>query len=206
MATFEVFDFSGKKIGQADLDDSVFNAAVKPYLHTEVVNWQRACNRAGTQSALTKAEVSGTTKKPFPQKGRGMARQGSEKNPHQIGGGVAFAPKPRDYSFSLPKAKKRAALASVLSARIKEGRFKLVDQLLFTEPKTKKICDLLSNFGTESALIVDEDNGFAKLSARNHPNAKFLQQAGVNVEDVLRYPMVLMTVAAAKNLETRMLG
>src|SRR5262245_14587909 len=126
MATFEVFDFSGNRVSEADFDDAVFKAPIKPYLHTEIVNWQRACARAGTQSAMTKGEVSGTTKKPSPQKGRGMARQGSLKNPHQIGGGVAFAPKPRDYSFNMPKAKRRAALVSILSARVQEGRLKII--------------------------------------------------------------------------------
>ncbi len=106
MATLEVYNFSGKKVSHADFDDAVFAAPIRPYLHTEIVNWQRACARAGTQSAMTKGEVSGSTKKPFPQKGRGSARQGSLKNPHQIGGGVAFAPKPRDYSYNVPKAKR----------------------------------------------------------------------------------------------------
>ncbi len=207
MATFEVFNFAGQKISQTDLDDSVFGAEVRPYLHSEVVNWQRACGRAGTQSALTKAEVAGSTKKPFPQKGRGMARQGSgKKNPHQSGGGVAFAPKPRDYSFSMPKSKKRAALASVLSARVQEGRFRLVDELAFAEPKTKKVCELLGNFNLASCLLIDEDNNTARLSARNHPEVKFLKQEGVNVADVLRFPYLIMTVAAAKNLEKRLLG
>lgn len=206
MAKFEVFDFSGNKVSQAELDDAVFAAQVKPYLHTEVVNWQRACARAGTQSAKTKGEVSGTTKKPSPQKGRGMARQGSLKNPHQIGGGVAFAPKPRDYSFSLPKAKKRAALASVLSARVQEGRLKLVDKLTFDVPKTSRVCELLGNFKIDSCLLIDEDNNTARLSARNHAKVKFLKTEGVNVADVLRYPVVLMTVSAAKGLEKRLLG
>jgi large subunit ribosomal protein L4 len=206
MASLEVFDFSGSKVSQAELDDEVFAAVVKPYLHTEVVNWQRACARAGTQSAKTKGEVSGTTKKPFAQKGRGSARQGSLKNPHQIGGGCAFAPKPRDYSFSLPKAKRRAALASVLSARVQEGRLKLLDKLVFEAPKTSRVCELLNNFKIDSCLLIDEDNNTARLSARNHAKVKFIKTGGVNVADILRYPVVLMTVTAAKGLEKRLLG
>jgi large subunit ribosomal protein L4 len=206
MATLEVFDFSGKKINQIDFDDAIFGSLIRPYLHTEVVNWQRACNRAGTQSALTKSEVSGTTKKPFPQKGRGMARQGSLKNPHQIGGGVAFAPKPRDYGFSLPKAKRRAALTSVLSARVQEGRLRLIDNLTFDAPQTKRVCELLANFNIDSCLLVDEKNEFVKLSARNHTKVKFLNHDGLNVMDILRYPMVVMTVSAARGLEKRLLG
>lgn len=207
MATLEVYNFSGAKVSQAEFEDALFAAPVRPYLHTEVVNWQRACRRAGTQSALTKGEVTGSTKKPFPQKGRGSARQGSaRKNPHQIGGGVAFAPKPRDYSFALPKSKKRAALVSVLSCRIQEGRFRLVDELSFSEPKTKRVCELLSNFKLDSCLLVDEDNNGLRLSSRNHPEVKFLKEEGINVLDVLKYPFVLMTVAAARSLEKRLLA
>jgi large subunit ribosomal protein L4 len=107
MPAVDIYNLSNTKVGTIDLSDDVFGVPNRPYLLTEIVNWQRACRRAGTQSAKTKAEVNGTTKKPFPQKGRGMARQGSLRNPHQIGGGVAFAPKPRDYSYQMPKAKKR---------------------------------------------------------------------------------------------------
>ncbi len=207
MATLEVYNFSGEKVSQAELDDAVFAVEVRPYLHSEVVNWQRACGRAGTQSALTKGDVNGSTKKPFPQKGRGMARQGSaRKNPHQIGGGVAFAPKPRDYSFNMPKSKKRAALASVLSARVQEGRLRLVDDLPFAEPKTKRVGEFLKNFDMSSCLMVDGDNNGLRLSARNHTDVKYLRDEGVNVMDVLRFPFLVMTVSAAKNLEKRLLG
>jgi len=207
VATLEVYNFSGEKVNQAELDDAVFAVEVRPYLHSEVVNWQRACGRAGTQSALTKGDVNGSTKKPFPQKGRGMARQGSaRKNPHQIGGGVAFAPKPRDYSFNMPKSKKRAALASVLSARVQEGRLRLVDDLPFAEPKTKRVGEFLKNFDMSSCLMVDGDNNGLRLSARNHTDVKYLRDEGVNVMDVLRFPFLVMTVSAAKNLEKRLLG
>jgi large subunit ribosomal protein L4 len=206
MAKFDVVDFAGKKIAEEELSDAVFATEVRPYLLNEVVNWQRASARAGTQAALTKGEVSGTTKKPFPQKGRGVARQGSLRNPHQIGGGVAFAPKPRDYSFSMPKSKRRAALASALSARVQEGRFRLINELSFPEPKTSRVVELLKNFNFETCLLVDEDNQSAFLSARNHASVKFLRDDGVNVADILRYPFVVMTVKAAKSLEKRLLA
>lgn len=207
MATLDVFDLSGKKVDQAEFDDTLFNAPIRPYLLSEVVNWQRAAKRAGTQSALTKAEVTGSTKKPFAQKGRGCARQGSaRKNPHQIGGGVAFAPKPRDYSFSIPKSKRRAALACALTARLKEGSIRILNDLKFDAPKTKQVVDLLDKFKFQSFLLVDEANDNARLSARNHPEVKFLAQEGLNVFDVLRFPSLMITLSAARNLEKRLLG
>src|SRR5687768_10540769 len=111
MATHDVIDLSGKSVGSIELDDAVFGAPIKKYLLTEVVHWQRAKRRRGTQSAKTRTEVNGTTKKPYGQKHTGNARQGDLKPPHMRGGGVAFAPKPRDYGYSFPKAKRRAALA-----------------------------------------------------------------------------------------------
>lgn len=206
MAVLEIFNVEGKKISQDDFDDAIFSAPIRPYLHSEVVNWQRSCSRSGTQSALTKGEVSGTTKKPFAQKGRGCARQGSLKNPHQIGGGVAFAPKPRDYSYNIPKSKRRAALVSVLSARKQEGGLRIVDNLNFSEIKTKKVVDLMANFGFTSCLLVDSENQNLKLSARNHSSVKFLDRAGINVMDVLRFPAVIMTVSAARDIEKHLLG
>lgn len=206
MASQDIFDFDGKKVGQLELNDIVFSAPIKSYLFSEIVNWQRACNRAGTQSALTKADVSGTTKKPFPQKGRGMARQGSLKNPHQIGGGVAFAPKPRDYSYSIPKSKKRAALVSALSLRVKEGRLRLMNDLSFDAPKTGRIEKLLKNFDISSCLLVDTVNDNLKLSARNHSRVKYLADGGINVMDILRYPNLIMTVEAVKKIEEHLVG
>lgn len=206
MAIVDVYDFFGKKVAQEELDDSVFAAQVKPYLHTEIVNWQRACRRAGTQSALTKGEVSGTTKKPFAQKGRGCARQGSLKNPHQKGGGVAFAPKPRDYSFSIPKSKKRAALASVLSARMLEGSLRLINKIDMKTHKTKLVSDFLKNSNISSCLFVAPLDQNLRLGSRNHASIKYIQPEGVNVEDVLRFPNLVLTVDAVKNLQERLLG
>lgn len=206
MAMIDVYNFLGQKISQENFDDALFLAEIKPYLHTEVVTWQRSCRRAGTQSALTKSEVAGATKKPFAQKGRGMARQGSaRKNPHQRGGGVAFAPKPRDYSYALPKSKKRAALASVLSARFAEGSIKLLDKAELNEPKTKVMNQFLGNFSVDSCLFIDLKNDNLRLSSRNHPNIKYIQPQGINVEDVLRFPNLIMTVDAARDIEKRMI-
>jgi len=206
MPALDVVNLNNEKVGTVDLNDEVFNAPIRRHLLTEIVHWQRACKRAGTQSALTKAEVNGTTKKPFPQKGRGMARQGSLKNPHQIGGGVAFAPKPRDYSYKMPKAKKRAALAIALSVRLQENSLKIIDGFSLPEIKTKAASAALRNLNAEKALVVDFANANLKKSMKNLKNAKFIEEAGVNVYDILNYPVLMMTKQAALSLQERLLG
>ena len=206
MPTLDVVDLKNQKVGSITLSDEVFAAPIRSYLLTEIVNWQRACRRAGTQSALTKAEVHGTTKKPFPQKGRGMARQGSMKNPHQVGGGVAFAPKPRDYSYNMPKAKKRAALAVALSTRLGESSLKIVRDFDLPVAKTKVTSETLAILQAEKALVVDFANDNLKRSMRNLKSAKFIETAGVNVYDILRYPVLMMTERAVLALQQRLLG
>lgn len=206
MATFDVIDLKNKKVGSIELSDDIFAAPIRRHLLTEIVNWQRASRRAGTQSALTKAEVSGTNKKPFPQKGRGMARQGSLRNPHQIKGGVAFAPKPRDYSYSMPKAKKRAALAVALSVRSKENALKIVRDFDLNEPKTKLANESLKKISAEKALVIDSSNAMLKRSMNNLTAAKFLDVNGVNVYDILKYPNLILTEKAARMIEQKMLG
>src|SRR5687767_2394475 len=135
----DLLDITGKSVGSVELPDEVFGAPIKKYLLTEVVNWQRAKRRRGTQSTKTRTEVNGTTKKPYGQKHTGNARQGDLKAPHFRGGGVAFAPKPRDYDFHLPKAKRRAALASALSLKVKEGNLKVVKSFDLNDTKTKLV-------------------------------------------------------------------
>lgn len=206
MPTLDVVDLKNQKVGSITLSDEVFSATIRSHLLTEIVHWQRACKRAGTQSALTKAEVHGTTKKPFPQKGRGMARQGSMKNPHQVGGGVAFAPKPRDYSYKMPKAKKRAALAVALSTRVSENSLKIVKDFDLPVAKTKATSETLAVLQAEKALVVDFGNENLKRSMRNLKNAKFIEAAGVNVYDILRYPVLMMTERAVLALQQRLLG
>ncbi len=206
MPTLDVVDLKNQKVGSITLSDEVFSATIRSHLLTEIVHWQRACKRAGTQSALTKAEVRGTTKKPFPQKGRGMARQGSLKNPHQVGGGVAFAPKPRDYSYKMPKAKKRAALAVALSTRVSENSLKIVKDFDLPVAKTKVTSETLAVLQAEKALVVDFGNENLKRSMRNLKNAKFIEAAGVNVYDILRYPVLMMTERAVLALQQRLLG
>jgi large subunit ribosomal protein L4 len=189
-----------------ELSEEVFGVANRPYLLTEIVNWQRASRRQGTQSTKTKAEVSGTTMKPFPQKGRGMARQGSLKNPHQIGGGVAFAPKPRDYSYQMPKTKKRLGLAVALSLRLRENNLKIVADFEPSAAKTKAAATALNALETPAALVVDTQNDGLKRSMRNLPNARFLAVEGLNVYDLLKYPSLVMTQNAVNAIQSRLLG
>lgn len=204
MPAVDVINVKNEKVGRIDLSDDIFNAPIRPHVLTEVVHWQRAQRRAGTQSAKTKAEVHGTTKKPFPQKGRGMARQGSLKNPHQIGGGVAFAPKPRDYGYSMPKTKKRVALAIALSMRLQENGLKILNEMDIADGKTRTANGILKTIGTEKVLVVDGSNEMLNRSMRNLPNAKFLDVAGLNVYDILRYPALVMTERAVASLQARM--
>lgn len=204
MPTIDIVNLKNEKVGSLDLNPEIFGAPIRKHLLSEVVHWQRACRRAGTQSALTKAEVRGTTKKPSPQKGRGMARQGSLKNPHQVGGGVAFAPKPRDYSYAMPKAKRRAALAVALSARVKENSLKILKDFELPEAKTKQTALVLEALAAQKSLVVDCGNAMLKRSMRNLSSAKFIDEAGLNVYDILHYPVLMMTEKAVLALQERM--
>ena len=206
MATLDVFNINNEKVGQVDVADALVNAEVRPYLLNEIVHWQRAKARAGTQSVKTKAEVSGTNKKPFPQKGRGCARQGSLRNPHQVGGGVAFAPKPRDYAYKMPKSKRRAALAVAMSARLSEGSLKVVDSFPFEVPKSKDALSCLKKLEMPKSLMVDTTNDNLKLSVRNVAGVKYLDSKGINVMDILRYPGLLVSKSALKKIEDQMMG
>jgi large subunit ribosomal protein L4 len=206
MANHDVIDLSGKKVGSIELNDSVFAAPIKKFLLTEVVNWQRAKKRAGTQAAKTRTEVNGTTKKPYGQKHTGNARQGDMKAPHFVGGGVAFAPKPRDYEYAMPKAKRRAALATALSLKVKEGNLRVVKSFELAETKTAKVAGAIKAMKTGSTLIVDGDNEKLALSARNLADSRYLNVAGLNVVDMLKYPSLVMTEAAVKAITARLLG
>src|SRR3989338_1298394 len=204
MPTLDIINLQNEKVGSLDLNSEIFAAPIRKHLLAEVVHWQRAGRRAGTQSALTKSEVHGTTKKPFPQKGRGMARQGSLKGPHQVGGSVAFAPKPRDYSYAMPKAKRRAALAVALSARVKENALKILKDFEVSEPKTKTTAGILKKLSASKSLVVDCENASLKRSMSNLSQAKFIEEAGLNVYDILHYPVLMMTEKAVLALQERM--
>ena len=202
MANVSVYNIEGKEVGKIDLSDAVFGVEVNEHLvHMAVVN-QLANNRQGTQSAKTRSEVSGGGRKPWRQKGTGHARQGSTRSPQWTGGGVVFAPTPRDYSFKLNKKEKRAALKSALTSRVVENKFVVVDELKLDEIKTKKFVEVLKNLNVEKALVVLNDMDEKVIaSAANIPTVKTTQTNELNVFDVLKYDTVVVTKAAVATIE-----
>ena len=202
MANVSVYNIEGKEAGTIDLNDAVFGVEVNEHLvHMAVVS-QLANKRQGTQKAKTRSEVSGGGRKPWRQKGTGHARQGSTRAPQWTGGGVVFAPTPRDYSFKLNKKERRAALKSALTSRVEEKKFIVVDEINFDEIKTKKFQDVLNNLSVSKALVVLEDgNKNAELSARNIADVKTAKTNTINVYDILKYNTVIATKAAVQAIE-----
>ena len=202
MANVSVYNIEGKEVGTIDLNDAVFGVEVNEHLvHIAVVS-QLANKRQGTQKAKTRSEVSGGGRKPWRQKGTGHARQGSTRAPQWTGGGVVFAPTPRDYSFKLNKKERRAALKSALTSRVEEKKFIVVDEINFDEIKTKKFQDVLNNLSVSKALVVLEDgNKNAELSARNIADVKTAKTNTINVYDILKYNTVIATKAAVQAIE-----
>ena len=202
MAKVSVYNIEGKKVGDMELNDAVFGVEVNTHLvHMAVVN-QLANKRQGTQNAKTRAEVSGGGRKPWRQKGTGHARQGSTRAPQWTGGGVVFAPKQRDYSFKMNKKEKNLALKSVLTTKVAEGKFIVVEGLSFDEIKTKNMVAVLNNLEVKKALVVTEDNNKnVVLSARNIPNVKTALTNTINVYDILKYDKMIVTKDAVATIE-----
>jgi large subunit ribosomal protein L4 len=205
MAKFDVLNLDGKKVSEIELADSVFAAEIKEHVLWEVVKQQLASRRAGTHSTLHRGEVRGGGKKPYRQKGTGQARQGSSRSPNFVGGASVFGPKPRDYSYNVPKKVRQHALRSALSLRASEKQLIIVDGFAFSEPKTKKAASMLTALKSPKALLVDERTAtnLAK-SVCNLPTAKFLAVEGLNTYDILHYPCLIMTVDTAKAIEARL--
>jgi len=166
---------------------------IKVHVITEIIHWHRSNARKGCSKALSKGEVRGTGKKPFAQKGRGVARQGSLRNPHQRGGGVAFPPNPRTYKYKMNKKKKIIALQSIFIARLKEGRIKIIDTINMKQPSTKLIHCLMKNLNLRKVLFIDIENANLNLSLKNIKNAHFLKLREVNTIKFALYPYVIMT-------------
>ena len=202
MAKVSVYNMEGKEVDTMELDDSVFGVEVNEHLVHMAVVQQLANNRQGTQKAKTRSEVRGGGRKPWRQKGTGHARQGSTRAPQWTGGGVVFAPTPRDYSFKLNKKEKRAALKSVLSSAVAQDKFIVLDELKFDQIKTKDFVKVLDNLNVEKALVVLNDNDEnVVMSARNIPTIKTALTNTINVYDILKYNTVVVTKAAVETIQ-----
>jgi len=203
MANVSVYNMEGKEVGTMELNDAVFGVEINEHLVHMAVVQQLANNRQGTQKAKTRSEVSGGGRKPWRQKGTGHARQGSTRSPQWTGGGVVFAPTPRDYSFKLNKKEKRAALKSVLTDKVQAGKFVVVEELKFDEIKTKNFVKVLDNLkvNEKSLVILDENDANVVLSARNIPTVKTTLTNTINVYDIANAKTVVLTKDAVKKIE-----
>ena len=202
MANVAVFDMQGKKVGKIDLSDAVFGVEVNENLVHQAVVAQLCNNRQGTQKAKTRSEVSGGGAKPWRQKGTGHARQGSTRAPQWTHGGIAFAPVPRDYSISMNKREKRAALKSALTSRVQDEKFFVVKDIKLDEIKTKNFQAMLDALKVAKALVIlDSNDKNVILSARNIPGVKTTQVNSLNTYDVMKYDTVIVAKEAVKMIE-----
>jgi large subunit ribosomal protein L4 len=202
MANVAVYNMKGEEVGSLELNDAVFGAKINEHLvHMSVVQYL-ANKRQGTQKAKTRSEVSGGGRKPWRQKGTGHARQGSIRAPQWKGGGVVFAPTPRDYSFKMNKKEKRAALKSVLTSKVNDSKFIVLDELKLDEIKTKKFQEVMENLKVSKALVIINDNDQnIVMSARNIPKIKTALTNTINVYDILKYDTVVVTKDAVATIE-----
>jgi len=202
MAKVSVYNMEGKEVETIDLSDAVFGVEVNEHLVHKAVVLQLANKRQGTQKAKTRSEVSGGGRKPWRQKGTGHARQGSTRAPQWTGGGVVFAPVPRDYSFKMNKKEKRAALKSALTSRVQENKLIVLDELKFDEIKTKNFKAVMDNLNLKKAyVVINENDEKVVLSARNIPNVQTALTNTINVYDVMNGGTVVLTKDAVKTIE-----
>ena len=202
MASVKVYDIEGKEVETLELNDSIFGVEINEHLMHLAVVGQLANSRQGTQSAKTRSEVSGGGRKPWRQKGTGHARQGSTRSPQWTGGGVVFAPTPRDYSFKMNKKEKRIALKSALTSRVNEGKLIVVDELKLEAPKTKEFAKVMANLKANKALVVlSENDANVVKSAKNIPTVKTALTNTINVYDILKYDTVVVEKAAVETIE-----
>ena len=202
MANVSVYNMEGSEVGSIELNDAIFGVEVNEHLVHMAVVQQLANKRQGTQKAKTRSEVRGGGRKPWRQKGTGHARQGSTRAPQWTGGGMVFAPVPRDYSFKINKKEKRAALKSVLTAAVQENKLIVVDELKLDEIKTKKFAEVMKNLKVDKALVViNENDEKIVMSAKNIPSIKVSQIETINVYDILKYSNVVLTKAAVATIE-----
>ena len=202
MANVSVLNMEGKEVGSMELNDAVFGVEINEHLVHQAVVLQLANNRQGTQKAKTRSEVSGGGRKPWRQKGTGHARQGSTRAPQWTGGGVVFAPVPRDYSFKMNKKEKRAALKSVLTSKVQENKFIVLDELKLAEVKTKEMKKVLDNLKVNNArVIIGDDSENVALSARNIAGVQTASVNTINVFDMLKYNTIIATKSSVASIE-----
>ena len=202
MANVSVLNMEGKEVGSMELNDAVFGVEINEHLVHQAVVLQLANNRQGTQKAKTRSEVSGGGRKPWRQKGTGHARQGSTRAPQWTGGGVVFAPVPREYSFKMNKKEKRAALKSVLTSKVQENKFIVLDELKLAEVKTKEMKKVLDNLKVNNALvIIGDDSENVALSARNIAGVQTASVNTINVFDMLKYNTIIATKSSVASIE-----
>ena len=202
MANVALYNMEGKEVGSVELSDEIFGAEIKENLIHRAVVLYLANQRQGTQKAKTRSEVSGGGRKPWRQKGTGHARQGSTRSPQWTGGGVVFAPVPRDYSFKMNKKEKRAALKSALTAKVQDNKFMVLDELKFDEIKTKSMKQVLDNLKVSNALVVVGDEGVNVVrSARNLADVQTASPSTINVYDLLKYDTVIITKSGVEAIE-----
>ena len=200
MANVSVLNMEGKEVGSMELNDAVFGVEINEHLVHQAVVLQLANNRQGTQKAKTRSEVSGGGRKPWRQKGTGHARQGSTRAPQWTGGGVVFAPVPRDYSFKMNKKEKRAALKSVLTSKVQENKFIVLDELKLAEVKTKEMKKVLDKVNNALVIIGDDSENVA-LSARNIAGVQTASVNTINVFDMLKYNTIIATKSSVASIE-----
>ena len=202
MASVSVYNMEGKEVGTIELNDAVFGVEINEHLVHMAVVQQLANKRQGTQKAKTRSEVSGGGRKPWRQKGTGHARQGSTRSPQWTGGGVVFAPVPRDYSFKMNKKEKRAALKSALTSKVQDSKLIVVDELKFDEIKTKKFVAVMNNLKVQKGLVVITDNDTnVVMSARNLPDVDTTLVNQINVYDIMKAKTVVLTKDAVAKIE-----
>ena len=202
MSKVSVYNMEGQQVGELELNDAVFGVEINEHLVNQAVKLQLANKRQGTQSAKTRSEVSGGGRKPWKQKGTGHARQGSTRAPQWTGGGVVFAPKPRDYSFKMNKKEKQLALKSVLTSRVQENKFIVVDAIKMDEIKTKTFVKALDSLKVSKALVVLNENDVNVVaSAKNIPGVKTASAKTINVYDILKFDTLVIDKAAVATIE-----
>ena len=207
MSTVDIVNTQNERVGEIELNDSIFNLEVKEYLLHDVVRMQRAARRAGTACTKTRVEVRGGGAKPWRQKGTGRARAGSRRSPLWRGGGVIFGPKPRDYSFKLNRKVKKQAIAMAMSARLQEGNLVILDDFVMDVIKTKEFIKVMKVLDVDSGLIiVNSATENLHKSARNVNGYKVLPTDGLNVYDILLHKKLILVQPVIENLEKRLLA